>query len=71
AARNNLANAYQAAGQHDDAIRLYERTLADSVRVNGPDHTFTVMVRDNLAATKHRGPSAGNPTRSTDNPDRP
>ena len=50
AARNNLAAAYQAAGRLDEAIDLFERTLADSERVLGPDHTHTLTSRGNLAS---------------------
>ena len=49
-ARGNLAAAYQAAGRLDEAIDLYERTLADSERVLGPDHPHTLASRGNLAA---------------------
>ena len=50
AARNNLAAAYQAAGRLDEAIDLFERTLADSERVLGPDHPHTLTSRGNLAS---------------------
>jgi Tetratricopeptide repeat len=48
--RNNLAYAWQAAGDLGRAIPLYEQTLADSVRVLGADHPQTKTVRGNLAA---------------------
>ena len=47
--RNNLANAYQAAGRLDEAISLHEQTLADYERVLGPDHPSTLQSRNNLA----------------------
>ncbi len=50
--RNNLAGAWQAAGDLGRAIPLYEQTLADSVRVLGADHPQTKVVRGNLAAAR-------------------
>ncbi len=47
--RNNLAYAYQAAGDLGRAIPLYEQTLADRVRVLGDDHPDTLTSRNNLA----------------------
>ena len=47
--RNNLAGAYESAGDLDRAIPLYERTLADRERVLGPDHPDTLTSRNNLA----------------------
>ena len=47
--RNNLAHAYQAAGNLGQAIPLYEQVLADSVRVLGADHPQTLGSRNNLA----------------------
>ena len=49
ASRNNLAGAYESAGDLDRAIPLYEQTLADSVRVLGEDHRNTLASRNNLA----------------------
>ena len=49
ASRNNLANAYQAAGRIDEAITLHEQTLAARERVLGPDHPDTLQSRNNLA----------------------
>ncbi|MFB6954545.1 tetratricopeptide repeat protein, partial [Streptomyces niveus] len=40
--RNNLAGAYQSAGDLARAIPLYEQTLTDSVRVLGEDHPDTL-----------------------------
>ena len=50
AARNNLANAYQAAGRADEAVALHEQVLVGRERVLGPDHPHTVQSRKNLAA---------------------
>ena len=47
---NNLAGAYQAAGDLGRAIPLYEQTLADRQRVLGADHPDTLTSRNNLAA---------------------
>ncbi|MEU8393665.1 tetratricopeptide repeat protein, partial [Nonomuraea sp. NPDC048892] len=47
--RNNLAGAYQSAGDLVRAVSLYEATLADSERVLGGDHSTTRTVRGNLA----------------------
>ena len=49
ASRNNLANAYRAAGRLDEAISLHEQILADRERVLGPDHPDTLASRNNLA----------------------
>ena len=47
--RNNLAGAYQAAGDLGRAIPLYEQALADRQRVLGADHPDTLTSRNNLA----------------------
>ncbi|MGW1675777.1 tetratricopeptide repeat protein [Streptomyces sp. NPDC002324] len=47
--RNNLAYAYETAGDLGRAIRLYEQTLTDRVRVQGEDHPSTLTSRNNLA----------------------
>ena len=47
--RNNLAGAYQAAGDLDRAIPLLEATLDDRRRVLGEDHPDTLGSRNNLA----------------------
>ncbi len=52
--RNNLATAYQAAGDLGRAIPLYEQALTDSVRVLGADHPQTKIVRGNLAAARQQ-----------------
>ena len=49
ASRNNLAYAYESAGDLGRAIPLYEQTLADRERVLGSDHPTTLAVRANLA----------------------
>jgi tetratricopeptide (TPR) repeat protein len=49
AARNNLANAYWAAGRTAEALTLDEQTLADRERVLGADHPGTLTSRNNLA----------------------
>ena len=54
--RNNLAAAYQAAGDLGRAIPLLEQTLADSARVLGADHPQTKIVRGNLAAARQQPP---------------
>jgi len=48
-ARNNLARAYGAAGRTQDAIALFESTLADRERLFGADHPDTLTSRNNLA----------------------
>jgi hypothetical protein len=50
--RDNLASAYQAAGDLGRAIPLFEEVLADATRVLGADHPGTLTVRDNLAAVR-------------------
>ena len=47
--RDNLANAYRAAGRTDEAISLHEQALAARERVLGPDHPDTLNSRNNLA----------------------
>ncbi|MFF3419637.1 FxSxx-COOH system tetratricopeptide repeat protein [Streptomyces sp. NPDC002698] len=47
--RNNLASAYESAGNLGRAIPLYEQTLTDRVRVLGEDHPDTLASRNNLA----------------------
>ena len=49
ASRNNLAHAYQAAGDLGGAIPLHEQTLTGSARVLGQDHPATLTSRNNLA----------------------
>ncbi|MFE6053974.1 FxSxx-COOH system tetratricopeptide repeat protein, partial [Kitasatospora sp. NPDC056446] len=47
--RNNLAGAYESAGDLDRAIPLFERVLDNSERVLGDDHPQTLITRNNLA----------------------
>ncbi|MGA5040169.1 FxSxx-COOH system tetratricopeptide repeat protein [Streptomyces capoamus] len=47
--RNNLASAYESAGDLGRAIPLHEQTLTDRVRVLGEDHPDTLISRNNLA----------------------
>ncbi|RSN28995.1 Nephrocystin-3 [Amycolatopsis sp. WAC 04169] len=56
--RNNLAGAYESAGDLRQAIRLYEAALADRERVLGLDHPDTLTSRNNLAGAYR---SAGDP----------
>jgi hypothetical protein len=57
--RNNLACAYQDAGDLGRAIPLWEQTLADSVRVLGPGHPQTKIVRQpRCSATASRAEAA-------------
>ena len=46
---NSLAAAYQAAGRADDAIQLFQQTLAARVRLLGPEHSDTHTSQNNLA----------------------
>ncbi|MFE3202065.1 tetratricopeptide repeat protein [Embleya sp. NPDC059237] len=48
ASRNNLAGAYELAGDLGRAIPLYERTLTESERTLGPDHPLSGLVRAKL-----------------------
>jgi hypothetical protein len=62
--RNNLARAYQDAGRTAEGIPLYERALADMERLLGPDHPYTVIVRNNLASARQKmGDAADAPAR--------
>ena len=49
ASRNNLANAYQAAGRLGEAIPVLERALTDGERILGEDQPSTLTSRSNLA----------------------
>jgi hypothetical protein len=51
--RNNLAAAYQAAGDLGRAISQYERTLADCERVLSPGHPTIAVVRANLERARY------------------
>ncbi|MFG3052988.1 tetratricopeptide repeat protein [Kitasatospora sp. NPDC048239] len=48
--RNNLAYAYESAGDLDRAIPLFETTLAQSEQVLGHTHPQTLTARNNLAS---------------------
>ncbi|MDW4911440.1 tetratricopeptide repeat protein, partial [Streptomyces sp. ADMS] len=63
ASRNNLAYAYQSAGDLGRSIPLYEQTLADRVRVLGEDHPDTLVSRNNLASAiaERNGGEPGQP----------
>ena len=54
ASRNNLASAYEAAGDLGRAIPLYEQALADCLRILGEDHPQTKIARGNLAAARQQ-----------------
>ncbi|MFD7604770.1 tetratricopeptide repeat protein [Streptomyces mirabilis] len=49
--RNNLASAYEAAGDFKRAIPLYEATLAQREQILGDTHPDTLTSRNNLAYT--------------------
>ncbi|GAA2815614.1 tetratricopeptide repeat protein [Streptomyces showdoensis] len=57
--RNNLAGAYEYAGDLGRAIPLYEATVADFVRVLGPDHPDTLAARNNLAGAYESAGDSG------------
>ncbi|RSS45011.1 tetratricopeptide repeat protein [Streptomyces sp. WAC08241] len=48
--RNNLANAYRAAGDLNQAVPMLEATLAAQERILGQDHPNTLTSRNNLAS---------------------
>ncbi|TYB40820.1 tetratricopeptide repeat protein [Actinomadura chibensis] len=50
--RNNLAGAYESAGDLRRAIPLYQQTLADRERVLTPEHPLIETVRTNLEAAR-------------------
>lgn len=49
-ARNNLAWAYEAADDPEEAARRYEQTVADRTRILGADHPDTLTSRHNLVS---------------------
>ena len=55
ASRNNLAGTYESVGRLIEAIALFERVLADSIRVLGEDHPNTLASHNNLAHAYHAG----------------
>ena len=62
ASRNNLAGAYREGGRLIEAIALFERVLADSIRILGKEHPDTLASRNNLAHAYH---AAGRLTEAT------
>lgn len=52
--QNNLAGAYQAAGDLGRAIPLFEQTHIGLTRIMGCDHRQTIEVRANLAAARQQ-----------------
>ena len=50
-AMSSLANAYHHGGRLNEAIRLFEQTIALMDRVLGPNHLHTLATRNNLAGT--------------------
>ena len=48
-AQARLAWAYRSVGRLPESIELFERNLADSERILGPDHPDTLRSRNNLA----------------------
>ncbi|MGI5322331.1 tetratricopeptide repeat protein [Actinomadura nitritigenes] len=54
ASRNNLAGAYQSAGDLDRAIPLLEATLTDYERILGGDHPLTKAVRENVDVVRRQ-----------------
>ncbi|MEV2255214.1 tetratricopeptide repeat protein [Streptomyces sp. NPDC050147] len=51
-ARNTLARTRQEAGDHAEAMRLYEENLAACVRTLGAEHHLTLTTRNNLVAAR-------------------
>jgi len=46
----SIARAYHTAGRLAGALTVFERTLAECVRVLGPDHPLTETARENYQA---------------------
>ncbi|MET7893098.1 tetratricopeptide repeat protein [Streptomyces mirabilis] len=46
---NSLANTYEAARDLDQALPIYEKTLADAIGSHGEDHPVSLVARSNLA----------------------
>ncbi|MET9864972.1 tetratricopeptide repeat protein [Streptomyces sp. NPDC006386] len=59
--RNNLAYAYQSAGDMRRAIPLYEATLAQYEQVLGDTHPSTLTTRNNLAGAYQSAGDVGRP----------
>lgn len=53
ACSNNLALAYEAAGNLTEATKLLELTLADAERALGASHAYTLTTANNLAGAYH------------------
>ena len=49
--RNNLAHAFEEVDRLDEANDLFEKTLADSERLLGPEHLVTLTTRSNLVSS--------------------
>ncbi|MFF2805561.1 tetratricopeptide repeat protein, partial [Streptomyces sp. NPDC058051] len=58
-ARNNLAGAYESAGDLGRAIPLYEQTLTDRIRVLGEEHPATLTSRNNLVHVQSNAAGKG------------
>ncbi len=54
--RNNLAAAYQAAGDLDRAIPLFEAACEDATRILGASHPTTKVICGNLAVAQRSHP---------------
>ncbi|MGC4987658.1 tetratricopeptide repeat protein, partial [Streptomyces sp. DT193] len=52
--RNNLASAYEGAGDLGRAIPLYEATLAQHEEILGDTHPDTLLSRNNLAIARQK-----------------
>jgi Tetratricopeptide repeat len=63
--RNKLAMAYLEVGRVGEAVRLYERVLADSERALGASHPSTIKSRDNLAMAYREAGRAGEAPQET------
>ncbi|MFE1545739.1 tetratricopeptide repeat protein, partial [Streptomyces microflavus] len=50
--RNNLANALNHLGEHQEAADLHRQTLTDRERTLGPNHPHTLTSRNNLTTTR-------------------
>ena len=50
---NNLALVYYEQGKYEDALLLYQRSLAIEEKVLGSEHPDTAMTLNNLAILYH------------------
>jgi hypothetical protein len=64
---NNLASLLVNQDKHDDAERLYRKTLDLREKVLGPNHPHTLIVKDNLAALLRSHEDEGSDLSSSDN----